>query len=79
MSDEGLYDYQYKRYEKNREQAQGYDFQDQPSGSLPVPPVTFKEKLRWWTWDRWKRRKQIRRERDRRLQEILDVKKQHPN
>ncbi len=75
MSEDGLYEYQYERYRESRDQAQGYDFQHEPSGSLPVPPVTFAQKLRWWTWDRWRRRKKIRQERDRRIQDILDVKK----
>ena len=70
----GLYDDQYTRFFENQDRGQGYDFQHSPSGSVPVPQVTFLEKLRWWTVDRWKRRKKIREERDRRLQEILDVK-----
>ena len=72
----GPYDYQYEGYHKDRTNAEGYDFQSMPSGSVPVPHVTFAQRLKWWTLDRWKRRKSIRAERDRRLQEILDVKKQ---
>lgn len=78
MNDDGLYEDQYKRYVESREKAKGYDFQHAPSGSVPVPKVTFAQKLRWWTLDRWKRRKKIREERDRRLQEIMDVKKESP-
>lgn len=76
MSEHDLYEYQYERYFKDREKVKGYDFQHAPAGSVPVPKVTFTEKLRWWTLDRWKRRKKIREERDRRIQEILAVKQQ---
>ena len=72
----GVYDSQYERFFRNREHAQGYEFQRAPSGSVPVPKVTFSERLRWWTVDRWRRRKKIRAARDRRLQEILDVRQQ---
>lgn len=75
MGDDGIFEYQYERFHKDRGQAKGYDFQQVPGGSLPVPKVTFSEKLRWWTIDRWRRRKKIREDRDRRLQDILDVKK----
>lgn len=74
MGDDGIFEYQYERFHHDRDQAKGYDFQQVPGGSLPVPKVTFSERLRWWTIDRWRRRKKIREERDRRLQEILDVK-----
>lgn len=74
MSEHDLYESQYERYFKDREKVKGYDFQNAPAGSVPVPKVTFTEKLRWWTLDRWKRRKKIREERDRRVQEILAVK-----
>jgi hypothetical protein len=37
--------------------------------------VTFGEKLRWWTWDRWHRRKKLLAERDRLQREILQIKK----
>lgn len=74
MKDDGIFDYQYDRFHQDRDRVKGYDFQQAPGGSLPVPKVTFSEKLRWWTIDRWRRRKKIREDRDRRLQEILDVK-----
>lgn len=72
----GLYDYMYKRFFKSRDQGEGYDFQKQTAGSIPPPQITFSEKLKWWTLDRWKRRKQISQARDRRLQDIFDIKKQ---
>ncbi len=76
MSDQnkGLYDDQYERFFKSKDQAQGYDFQEAQSGSAAPPAVTFLQKLRWWSWDRWKRMKTIRAARDRRLEEILEIK-----
>lgn len=74
MSGGNLYDDQYEEFFKNRDKVKGYDFQDAPAGSAPPPTVSFREKLRWWTWDRWKRMKKIREERDRQLQEIMQMK-----
>jgi len=77
MSDtnKGLYDHLYKKFFQNRGKAKGYDFQEALTGSVSPPTVTFSERLRWWTWDRWKRRKKIREERDRRLLEIVQLRK----
>lgn len=72
----GLYDSMYKRFFKSRDQGEGYDFQKQTAGSLSPPQVTFFKKLKWWTLDRGKRRKQISQARDQRLQDIFDIKKQ---
>ncbi|HSB45575.1 MAG TPA: hypothetical protein VLD60_11215 [Nitrospira sp.] len=74
-SSKGIYDHLYRRFFENRERYQGYDFQHAPAGSTPPPVVTFREKLRWWTLDRWRRRKQILRERDRLQRDILEIKK----
>ena len=73
MSDQGngLYDHQYQRFFLHRDQGQGYDFQANPPSRAVPPKVTFTQRLRWWTWDRWRRRKKIRAERDRRLEEIV--------
>lgn len=73
MSDKGLYDHLYEKFFQSRDKAKGYNFQEAPNGSIPPPTVTFSERLRWWTWNRWKRRKKIREERDRRLQEIIQA------
>jgi hypothetical protein len=35
--------------------------------------VTFRQKLRWWTWDRWQRRKKLLAERDRLQQSIIRI------
>lgn len=75
----GLFDHQYGRFVANRDKAEGYDFQHQTAGNVPPPKVTFAQKLRWWTWDRWKRRKQIRAARDRRVQEIVQLRTPTPS
>jgi hypothetical protein len=74
-SGNGLYDHLYKRFFENRDRHQGYEFQHAPGGSAPPTMVTFSRKLRWWTWDRWQRRKKILAERDRLQQEIIQIKK----
>ena len=47
-------------------------------GVLQLPGVTFRDRLRWWTWGRWQRRKAILAARDRFQQDILDIKKRPP-
>ncbi len=74
-SSKGIYDHLYRRFFENRDCHEGYDFQHAPGGSARPPVVTFRDKLKWWTWNRWLRRKQILSERDRRQKEILDLKK----
>ena len=74
-SGKGLYDHLYRRFFENRASHQGYEFQHAPGGSAPSPVVTFRDRLRWWTWDRWQRRKTILAARDRYQQDILDIKK----
>ena len=66
----------YQKFLENRRNHEGYDFQHSPSGSAPPPPVTFREKLKWWTLNRPSRLKKIVQERDRRQQEIIALK--HP-
>lgn len=73
-SGKGLYDHLYRRFFASRESQQGYDFQQAPSGSAPLPGVTFRDRLRWWTWGRWRRRDTIMAARDRFQQDILDLK-----
>ena len=72
-SKQGIYDHLYRRFFERRDSHEGYEFQHAPGGSAPPPVVTFREKLHWWTLNRWQRRKQILRERDRRQQEIVDL------
>jgi hypothetical protein len=73
-SGKGLYDHLYRRFFESRESRQGYDFQHAPGGSAPTPSVTFRDRLRWWTWGRWRRRERIMAARDRFQQDILDLK-----
>jgi len=56
-------------------EASPYLLQHAPSGSAPAPVITFQDRLRWWTWGRWKRRKVILAARDRFQQDIWDIKK----
>ena len=75
MREEDLFSSQYVDFLKNRGTQKGYHFQQAPSGSAEPPKVTFLQKLRWWSWDRWKRLKKIRAERDRQLQDIIHLKR----
>jgi hypothetical protein len=70
----GLYDHLYRRFFENRDRHQGYEFQQAPGGSVAPPTVSFTHRLRWWTWDRWQRRKRILAERDRLQEDILRLK-----
>ena len=74
-SGQGLYEHLYKRFFENRDRHMGYDFQHAPSGSAAPPSVTFAQKLRWWTWDRWQRRKRILAERDRLQRDIVSMRR----
>ena len=76
MALKNLYQDIYQKFLEKRDAYKGYNFQDSPSGSEPPPPVTFREKLKWWTLNRPSRLKKIVQERDRRQQEILALK--HP-
>jgi hypothetical protein len=77
-SSHGLYDHLYRRFFENLGSHKGYDFQHAPGGSAQPPAVTFREKLRWWSFDRWRRRKQILSERDRLQREIIQIKQRVP-
>ncbi len=71
----GLYEHLYTRFFENRDRYKGYDFQHAPGGSVAPASVAFAQKLRWWTWDRWQRRKQILAERDRLQREIVGIRR----
>jgi hypothetical protein len=64
----------YKRFFENRDRHQGYEFHHAPAGSVAPPTVSFGQRLRWWTLDRWQRRKKILAERDRLQEEIVRIK-----
>lgn len=70
----GIYDHLYRRFFEKRDGHEGYDFQHAPGGSVQPPVVIFRDKLRWWTLDRWRRRKEILTQRDRLQREILEIK-----
>ena len=72
-SSQGIYDHLYRRFFDQRNRQKGYNFQQAPGGSGEPAVVTFPEKLRWWTLDRWRRRKQILNERDRLQREIVEL------
>lgn len=74
----GLYENLYTRFFENRDRHKGYDFQHAPGGSVAPPSVTFVQKLRWWTCNRWQRRKQILAERDRLQREIVNMRRNSP-
>lgn len=74
MSDDGLFPTNYREFLKKRDTVRGHNFEEIPAVSTVPPTVTFAEKLRWWSLDRWKRMKKIRRERDRRVEEIVQLK-----
>jgi len=76
-SGHGLYDHLYRRFFENRDRHQGYEFQHAPAGSIAPPTVSFAQKLRWWTWDRWQRRKRILAERDRLQEDIIRIRQGH--
>jgi hypothetical protein len=71
----GLYDHLYRQFFEARDTHEGYSFQQAPGGSAATPMVTFRERLRWWTWDRWKRRRTLLAERDRLQRDILQIRK----
>lgn len=61
----------YEQFFKNTEAHGGYDFHQGPPTSVAPPLAAFSTPLRWWTLDRPKRLKVIRRLRDQYLQDIL--------
>lgn len=75
----GPYDDLYARFVILRGKAKGYEFQHAPMGNVPPPSVSFAQPLRWWTWNRWRRRQEIRAARDRRVQEILEIRAAPPS
>lgn len=75
MSDNNLYVNRYRTFFEERDKAKGYEFQHAPTGNVPPPKVPFLDRLRWWTFNRGERLKKIRAERDRRLQDIVQMKK----
>ena len=75
MAGESPYFDRYRKFFAEREKAEGYEFHEATAENVPPPKVTFLERLRWWTLNRGERIKKIRAERDRRQQEIFDIKR----
>jgi hypothetical protein len=73
-----LYQDIYQKFLENKDVHQGYNFQESPVGSATPPSPTFAEKLKWWTLNRPSRLKKIRQERDRRQQDIINIKSPPP-
>ena len=69
MASEGFLE-RYRRFFQQRDEAKGFEFHNPPPKSVAPPIVLFSDKLRWWSWNRWQRRKKIRAERDRVLREL---------
>ncbi len=73
MSDQGPFNDRYIEFMQHKDRMPGYEFQQAPAGNVPPPTVTFAARLKWWTWDRWRRIKQIRAARDRWVEEIVEL------
>ncbi len=73
MSDDGLFPEKYQGFLQKKDELKGYEFQHAPQGSVAPPVVTFRDKLRWWTLDRWKRMNAIRAARDSAQAEIVNI------
>jgi hypothetical protein len=69
-----LYQDIYQKFRENKDEYEGYDFQESPVGSATPSSPTFAEKLKWWTLNRPTRLKKIREDRDRRQQDIINIK-----
>ncbi|GJL50987.1 MAG: hypothetical protein NPIRA01_22140 [Nitrospirales bacterium] len=61
----------YENFSKASQEASGYDFGLAPRGNVPPPTVKGLTPVTWWSFDRPRRLKAIRRVRDRFLNDIL--------
>ncbi len=68
-----LYKDIYQKFLEKKDAHQGYDFQHSPVGSATPPAPTFSEKVKWWTWNRPSRLQKIRKDRDQRQQDIVNL------
>ena len=69
-----LYQDIYQKFLEKKDSHQGYDFQHSPVGSATPPAPTFLNPLKWWTLNRPSRLKKIRKDRDQRQQDIVNLK-----
>ena len=70
----GPFAHMYQHFFSSARKYTGYDFGEKTAQNHPPPTVTFAEPLRWWSLDRPKRLRTIRRLRDQYLMEILRLK-----
>jgi hypothetical protein len=73
-----LYQDIYQKFLEKKDAHQGYDFQHSPVGSATPPVPTFTEKVKWWTLNRPNRLQKIRKDRDQRQQDIVNLNSQPP-
>jgi hypothetical protein len=74
MNFKQLYQDIYQKFLEKKDAHQGYDFQHSPVGSATPPVPTFTEKVKWWTLNRPSRLQKIRKDRDQRQQDIVNLK-----
>ena len=70
----GPFAHMYQPFFGSAEKYTGYDFGDQTAQNNPPPTLTFAQPLKWWSLDRPKRLRIIRRMRDQYLMDILRLK-----
>ena len=70
----GPFAHMYQQFFDSTEKYTGYDFGEQTVQNNPPPTVTFAQSLKWWSLDRAKRLRVIRRMRDQYLMDILRLK-----
>ena len=68
-----LYKDIYQKFLEDKDAHEGYDFQHSPVGSATPPAPTFTEKLKSWTLNRPSRLQKIRKYRDQRQQDIVNL------
>ena len=73
-----LYKDIYQKFLEDKDAHQGYDFQHSPVGSATPPAPTFTKKVKWWTLNRPSRLQKIRKYRDQRQQDIVNLNSQPP-
>ncbi|MDH5563286.1 MAG: hypothetical protein OEY91_06650 [Nitrospirota bacterium] len=68
-----LYQDIYQKFLEKKDTHQGYDFQHSPVGSATPPSPTFEGPVKWWTLNRPSRLQTIRKDRDQRQQDIVNL------
>ena len=73
-----LYKDIYQKFLEDKDAHEGYDFQHSLVGSATPPAPTFTQKVKWWTLNRPSRLQKIRKDRDQRQQDIVNLNSQPP-